>query len=372
MKFLILALCITSSLALVEIDIQKEKNSLKQFLGARQFMNRFGNYGLKGEEVPITNFQDAQYYGPITIGSNQQYFTCIFDTGSSNLWVPSFKCNTTACLPHRKYDSTTSNTYKADGRALVIEYGSGSITGILSNDQVTLGGANIKEFIFGEVVHLSANFATAHFDGILGMAWAKIAVDNIPTVFDQMIAQGLVQDHSFSFYLTQSGSQVRGSKLVLGGINPAYAAEAFTYHDLKSEDYWLINVASFRIGGVTAATNLNGIVDTGTSVIVANRNIVAKILLVIGAVQQIDCAKIPSLPSLVFTIDGKAYQLPPQMYILQVTMFQQTQCIVGVMGLDFPASFGETVIMGDAFIKYYYTHFDVAGKRVGFALAKTA
>lgn len=207
MKYFIFALLIASSFTLIEIDIQKEKNDLKLYLGARQFLNRLANYGVEGEhDVPITNFLDAQYYGPITIGSDSQRFTCIFDTGSSNLWVPSHHCNTLACAAHHKYDSSKSTTYKKDGRELKIQYGSGAISGFLSNDQVTMGGVNVSDFVFGEVTHLTANFAVAHFDGILGMAWAKISVDNIPTVFDQMISQGLVQEHSFSFYLTPSAS----------------------------------------------------------------------------------------------------------------------------------------------------------------------
>ena len=55
-----------------------------------------------GREVPINDYQNAQFYGDIQPGSPPQTFSVIFDTGSSNLWVPSKNCCFLKCWFHHK------------------------------------------------------------------------------------------------------------------------------------------------------------------------------------------------------------------------------------------------------------------------------
>lgn len=79
----------------------------------------FEEDGTNPDEVKVTDFSDAQYFGPLSIGG--QSFSVVFDTGSSNLWVPSKKCWSLACFVHKTYNSGNSKTYKADGTKISIQ-----------------------------------------------------------------------------------------------------------------------------------------------------------------------------------------------------------------------------------------------------------
>lgn len=89
------------------------------------------------DQVKVTDFSDAQYFGPVTVGG--QDFKVVYDTGSSNLWVPSHSCWSPACFLHKTYNSSKSTTYKKDDTPISISYGSGAVKGKDSVDSVTLG-----------------------------------------------------------------------------------------------------------------------------------------------------------------------------------------------------------------------------------------
>lgn len=372
MRVVVALLLVAAVVCQIEIPVNKVDNSENLLKVARLAAQRKNSIlgKLLGPEIPINNLYDAQYYGPITVGTPGQQFLVIFDTGSSNLWVPSVNCKSIVCLHMRKYNRTHSSSYVADGRTMTIQYGSGAVNGTVDKDTVGMGGLAVKNVFFGEMTQISTNFIASKFDGILGMAFQKISVLGLPTVFDLMFDQGLIQDKSFSFYLTQTPSSV-GSKLVLGGVNQQYYTGTMDYFDLIAENYWMIKVDAAFVGDTRVTLqSFSGIVDTGTSLIVGSGEVIDLMLAKIGHIGQVDCSTISSLPSIAFQIGGKKFDLPPQMYILKVTDQQgDEQCIVGLQPMKFPPSFGTTVILGDVFIKYYYTHFDEGKNRVGLAKA---
>merc|ERR1712142_1275634 len=340
-------------------------------------IHKYGGKNMPSPYLDLDNFQDAQYYGPIYMGTPGQYFKVIFDTGSANLWVPSEQCSiiNLACRTHNRYDSTLSSTYVADGSDFNIQYGSGAMEGFVSVDSCTVGDVTVASQYFAEAMkEPGLAFVAGMFDGILGMSFGDISVNGLTTVFDNMIEQGVVDAPVFSFYLNHDMEGELGGELVLGGSDPNHYEGDFHYIPVSRALYWQITADGIKIGEDTLdiCNPCETIIDTGTSLIAGPDKDVKAIMEMLGADFQqgpewfIDCDKVPTMPSVTWVYDGVDYTLVGEELVLELQDNTGAPiCLIGIMGL--PLGNIEAWILGDPFIARYYSEFDVGNERIGFA-----
>ncbi|XP_071569201.1 lysosomal aspartic protease-like isoform X2 [Temnothorax nylanderi] len=323
--------------------------------------------------VSLINYLNLQYYGTIEIGTPPQTFKILFDTGSSDLWIPSKNCNVSqpACLEHNKYDNTKSTTYISQNESFAIDYVDGSVSGFLSTDDVIIAGLKVSFQTFGEALDFSTSFWDyAECDGILGMGYPALSDFKKPTVFQNMIDKHLVSQPIFSFYLNRNQTDVFGGELILGGTDSSHYEGEFTYVDVTWKKYWQIKMDRIQIKNYTSCSEgCQAVVDTGDSLIGGPSQTIAALNREIGVNDNgiVDCNKISNLPDINFVIGGKTFRLTGQDYILKITEDEIDFCITAFRDV---IPFGDVEwILGDVFVGRYYTVFDMENNRVGFATA---
>eukprot|EP01006_Ploeotia_vitrea_P011175 TRINITY_DN297_c0_g1_i1.p1 TRINITY_DN297_c0_g1~~TRINITY_DN297_c0_g1_i1.p1 ORF type:complete len:389 (+),score=79.19 TRINITY_DN297_c0_g1_i1:26-1192(+) len=323
--------------------------------------------------VPLNDAQDAQYYGKIGIGTPPQIFRVLFDTGSSNLWVPSEHCK--GCYLHRRYNHAKSSTYKKNGTAFKIRYGSGAADGFLSEDDVTIAGLRATKITFAEVTEEPGlAFAAAKFDGVMGMAWPKIAVDGVIPVFQDLVLEKLLPAPMFGFWLSSKpNKRGDGGELTLGGADPAHYKGNITWFPLTAETYWQVKLTTLKFKGISTGP-INAVADTGTSLLALPMETAKAINKDLGCtpnpIEKAECIfetcpDFSTLPDIEIILDNHIFKLTPKDYILKLKTIVQTACVSGIMGFEFPN--GPLVILGDIFLRANYGLFDVGNKRLGLA-----
>ncbi|KAJ8976331.1 hypothetical protein NQ317_010098 [Molorchus minor] len=335
--------------------------------------------------IELTDYMDIQYYGRISIGTPPQEFKVMFDTGSFTLWVPSEQCRIfdSGCWYHRKYMAGKSSTYvKNDKPFKINSYITGNITGVLSEDVVTvmnklLAQQKVRSQIFGEAINITEYPGYAKFDGVLGLTYSNQTPEHYPTILSNLIKQKLISQPVFSFYL----KRVRHPTgwLILGGSDSTFYKGNMTYLSVIADDYWQIkldNISVKSFPNTFCNKSCNAIVDTGTSLIVGPKDDVFQINMLIGAVSfsegvyVVNCHDVPKMPEVNLNLGGTTFSLNATDYIRQVKEKNKKKCFSAFIGMDKIDFKGNYIwILGDVFIGKFYTEFDMGNHRVGFAEA---
>ncbi|KAE9414648.1 hypothetical protein Angca_008610 [Angiostrongylus cantonensis] len=346
----------------------------------------------------VTDFEDEEYVGNITIGTPEQTFRVILDTGSANLWVADSTCgkssrgffcpltcddrrcctqsvgNSESCASKRTFDASESSSYSVDGRQWSITYGSGMASGYLGKDIVRIGFPGTQQLVIPDTVFaqadvLSPSFDVLPVDGILGLAFKSIAVDGVTPPFQRAMELGLVDQPLFTVYLKHitEQSDAYGGVYTYGGIDNTNCGPIIAYEDLSSATYWQFSMTGVKSGTYEAAAHWQVISDTGTSFIGAPSSVAQSLARENGAMYDpengvyfIDCGAKPSLTLAIgrnkYTIDAKNLVVPAG----------NGQCLFTIFGMP-SSGFGPSWILGDPFIRQFCNTYDMGKKRIGFA-----
>eukprot|EP00929_Paragymnodinium_shiwhaense_P001031 TRINITY_DN101251_c0_g1_i1.p2 TRINITY_DN101251_c0_g1~~TRINITY_DN101251_c0_g1_i1.p2 ORF type:complete len:440 (+),score=123.86 TRINITY_DN101251_c0_g1_i1:89-1408(+) len=319
------------------------------------------------------------YYGQVEVGNPRQSFTVVFDTGSGNLMLPSTYCQTQACTMHKRFDPKKSSTLEdiqADGSVskkggardeITVTFGTGEISGVFMRDDVCIGGLCANVHFVGATQESNDPFTSFQFDGVLGLALPEMAQGPEFSVMDNLVSGKALRDPVFSVFL--SDSDMEASEITFGGLKEEHMASKMFYMPVsRKTGYWQVQIEDITINNKkqSLCSDCQVAVDTGTSQLAGPTDVINTLSGKLNV--QSDCSNFDSLPDLGFVMGENILNLKPDDYVDK----GPNGCEVSLMSLDVPPPNGPLFVFGDPFLRKYYTTYDRANNRVGFAAARHA
>jgi len=336
------------------------------------------------------------YLIDVKVGTPAKPFKLIFDTGSSNTWIPDKTCGSNCDGAPHSFNPNASSTWVNDkGNTMNIQYGSGSCSGVLGTDVLTFGSSlHVPKQEIGLATSSASSITSNQVDGILGMGPDVLSTafnsagKVLNTPITNMVANHLMTKKMFSVYFAPEPAGMYGAvngQVTFGGLpdSSLYSGSIQWTPKLSSgitAKYWGISVDNIKVGTKTVVKSFDSIVDTGTTLIIVDsaaataiyKNIKGAKYSNAAAMWEVPCKSLSSLPDISFTINGKAYPLTPEQYTVPAweTPYwgssDTSQCLSYVTG----ENTGGLNILGQKFLENYVSVFDADSNRVGFAPRK--
>ncbi|KAI9317903.1 aspartic peptidase domain-containing protein [Dichotomocladium elegans] len=337
-------------------------------------------------------------------GTPAQKFKVIFDTGSPLIWVPSKSCGDDCLGAMDKYDFQKSKTaHMASGNFIQADYGSGSISGDLVRDTLTLESKQVANQSIGLATKVIADLLSNGIDGIIGFAPSRGTADfntkkeTLATPMEMLVAQHIVAKNIFSVYFQPIREPeeigVIGGKLTLGGLPPSdvYEGDIHWFPQILDDNYanyWTIEMDHIAVGDVAVrpARAIHGIVDTGTTLIIVPpemasemyKNVPNAVFNDTLQVWTVPCDSLQALPSISFVLGPKDNSSPFTLTPEQYTVPEWESALWGAGDSDLCPTYvtGEALgdmdfIIGQKFLEHYVSIYDGDSHLVGFARAKS-
>lgn len=370
--------------------------------------------------VPVTNkggvtvSYKSAFFGTISLGAEQpQEFSMVFDTGSSQVIVPSSKCQSAACIKHRRFDRATSTSavdIDADGTEVAdnedrdtvsVGFGTGQVVGEFIKETACLGlGSNtnrwdsthcMKDLKLISATEMSDKpFASFTFDGVIGLGLPEGAI-NPSFSFLHMLSShpsGIRNPH-VGFYV--DGRNGGNSEISFGGVNAKRIKSDLHWSNVISPEngHWAIPLKAIRVGGVAldicGDEGCKAIVDTGTSHLGVPSSIHASLQQSLAnrhPFQSIEDCRDSTGPDLELDLGEFSLMLSAREYSKRLPQPignhsengglgpQEGVCWPQIMRLGVQPPYGHNLfLLGEPVMRKYYTAFDWVEKKVGFALS---
>merc|ERR1719253_2431280 len=317
------------------------------------------------------------YYGKVEIGTPKQPVTVVFDTGSGNLMVPSTYCRSHACTMHKRFDrkkSATAEDIEADGSPsrkgalrdqITVTFGTGEISGVFIQDDVCMGSLCTNMHFVGATDETEDPFSSFNFDGVLGLALPEMSQGPAFSLMDHLVQNKALRQPLFSVFL--SDSDMESSEITFGAVKDEHMVTPMFWQSVtRDSGYWQVQIEDITINNKkqSLCNDCQVAVDTGTSQLAGPTDVINDLSKRLNV--KSDCSNYKRLPDLGFVVGENIMNLKPNDYIDR----NDAGCEVSLMPLDVPPPNGPLFIFGDPFLRKYYTSYDRANNRVGFASAR--
>lgn len=312
------------------------------------------------------------FRGTVSVGSPPQPFTVLFDTGSSQFWIQSAICSN--CKGNLFNFSRSSTFINQKRPSKPIRYIDGTIvSGLVVSETVSINNLSQSNYTMNLATSLNEEM---DLDGVMGFGFSPNQ-DN-PAFVSRLFNKTPSISPVFSYFI--DNTDVSGA-LVIGGIDQSRFSGPLATENILPFDktpFWELSMNLLEIGGskLDIPTTMTSIFDTGSSLAVFALAMAKTINQKLGipplstqgwyGMPCLD-GKIPNgLPDLIMIFGGVRLKFTASDYIyLQGNTNNAIFCISGIIGnskLDQDES-----IIGNIFLRRYYTVFDMKNRKLGFA-----
>lgn len=247
---------------------------------------------------------------------------------------------TSNCDGHKLYDTNASSTAKKVGKTFSIGFGDGtSVSGDQYTDTVRLANLSASGQHVGAATQYSNGFDLASFspDGLMGMGFEQISTYPANPVFQTLVNQKQVTEPMFAFKITSGDSE-----LYLGGVNKAKFSGSVTKVNVTQVGFWQVNMDSVNVGEDSVITNIDSVIDTGTTLIVGDPTSVKDFYAAIpGSADASNTVgdgfftfPCNSAPDVSLSFGGKSFSIASNLFNLGLVSANSTDCVGGIAGMD--------------------------------------